>query len=109
MNPVSIFCIKLRIIPVIAHKTTNEILDLSVRSKASVLVASFEPKNLMIIDEPKPIVIPKIGAPTQPLKAISAYPDFASEQFTIKSGTELPTDKIVIARKDSFISNGNNN
>ena len=108
-NPNIIFCNKLSMIPVMAIKTTIDLVDPLARLKSVDAKIFSDFKNLRIKDNPKPTDIPKIGAPTHPLKAISAYPCFAREQFTIKSGTELPTDKIVIARKDSFISKGNNN
>ena len=104
-----LLCNKFSIIPIIAHKITFEIILPSIRLKSSALVISSAFKNLIIKDNPKPTDIPKIGAPTQPLRAISANPVLAREQFTIKSGTEFPTAKIVIARKDSFTSKGNNN
>ena len=92
-----------------AHKITFETVVLSLRSNCSGTITFLVLINLIIKANPKPTDNPKIGAPTQPLSAISAKPDFAREQFTIKSGTEFPTANIVIARKDSFTSNGNNN
>ena len=56
---------------------------------------------------PNPNNIPKTGAPIDPDIAISAYPVFANEVFTIKSGNEFPQAIIVILKKDCGIFTGN--
>ena len=56
--------------------------------------------SLLPKESPNPNKMPNRGAPIDPDKAISAYPERAKEVLTIKSGRELPKARTVILRKD---------